>query len=251
MKRSALSIVLAATLVVAGTDPEGVSLSDLADELEQAIQDKDASRISNVAERVEGAVSADEQGEAADQLAVQLSKAAKVAKRDLDALEFVLEALGHLRSRKGAPTLKRFAFRKDAKDERAADLQALALVALGRMADSRQLRGIEDQTKNRNMTVAKGAYTSLVGYASANGKTRKRVAEILMKGLLNEYPRYSPSNGKYVSDEKRKRWSKLSGSIVRSLQAVCRQPTITSVDDWEQWWRENKRKTKSWRDERD
>ena len=111
---------------------------------------------------------------------------------------------GRLRSKKGIAALKRIAFQKKVKSDRKASLQAKALVALARSVDPKQIAAFKDQAGNRNAVVAAAAYKSLGMYGTASGKTRRRVAEILMKRISGEFPRFSIGNGKRVSPAKRR-----------------------------------------------
>ena len=240
-----MMILLAAAVVAAEDQDLDKQLTALA----AANGAKDIAQITKLAKEVAASEKA-KAGEPEDRMAAELSKSLSICKKDYDALETVIDALARLRSKKGLSSLKRIAFKKKVKDERLASVQAQALIAVGALADPKQLDGIEDQTKNRSITIARGAYLSLKPYGESKGKIRRRVAEILMKRMQAEYPRFQPG-GKRVSKEKYARWGKLSSSIVSSLQSVCRQPLIVSPDDWDEWWRDNKKRTKVWRNDKE
>ncbi|NJN14242.1 MAG: hypothetical protein HC813_00850, partial [Planctomycetes bacterium] len=55
--------------------------------------------------------------------------------------------------------------------------------------------------------------------------------------------------GGTVSAEQQERFNQLKSSIVASMQALCRQPTINDVENWREWWRENKKRRDAWKDE--
>ena len=74
----------------------------------------------------------------------------------------------------------------------------------------------------------------------------KQVAELLMKRLDSEYP--TASSGGNISAEAQERWGKLQEIIVKSLQAVCRETTIIDIENWREWWKDNKRNAKRWKD---
>jgi hypothetical protein len=118
------------------------------------------------------------------------------------------------------------------------------------MADPRQIDPIGDQCKNRSLPVAKAAYEAFKHYGTAKGKTRKRCAEVLMKRLEAEKPSSGgQQGGGSVSQEAQERWQQLANVIVSSMQAVCHEPTINDVENWREWWKENKRRAGAWKDQ--
>ncbi|MGH7162475.1 MAG: HEAT repeat domain-containing protein [Planctomycetota bacterium] len=179
----------------------------------------------------------------ADALAEELVKS--LAFKDDDVKSKVVQTLGELRSKKAAGALKRIIAKKT-KDEREEELVAKAVLSLGMLADPANLKDFEDAAKNRSVPIAKAAYEALKRYGTAKGKVRKDVAEMLMKRLDAEYPSSGGQQGKSVGEEAQKRWTAVSGLIVASLQSVCRQTTITDVENWREWWKENKKKP--WKD---
>ena len=50
--------------------------------------------------------------------------------------------------------------------------------------------------------------------------------------------------------EAQKRWEQLSPVIVQSMQSICRQPTINDIENWREWWKENKKDPRAWKDEK-
>ena len=248
MQRRVLAAILATTIAAGHVAADEAALTKLLGDLTAANEARDIGKITGLLKKIQEAGKDSKEREAVDALAAELAKSLKVCKRDFNALRDVIEALGDLRSKKGESALKRIAFKKDAKDEQAEDLQSTALVALGKTANTRLLNGIADQTKNRKNTIARGAYTALGSYGTTSGKTRKKVAEVLMKRLQGEYP--SRGGGKRVSPVKRQRWRELAQTIIRSLQKVCHQPEINDVANWKQWWKENKANRKAWKDKK-
>jgi len=181
-----------------------------------------------------------------DALAVELAKSLQL--KDLDLQKKVLETFAELRSKKAAGALKRIAFDKKVEGEKEEEVKAKALVAIGTLRDPGNIEAIVDAAKDRSVIVAKGAYEALKSYATAKGAVRHDVAEHLMKRLDAEYP--AAPDGKKVGEEARKRWAEVSPLIVAALQAVCRQDTIVEIDNWREWWKENKKNPKAWKDEK-
>lgn len=186
----------------------------------------------------------------AETLAKELADSFKAAKGNWGTLTTVVQALGELRTKDGAKTLKKMAFqKKKAKDEQEEKLQAAAIVALGKMAEPRDISGFEEISKSDNKLIAKAAYEALGCYGTAKAKIRKQCAEALMKRLEMEYPSSGGQGGKSVSAEKQERWGEVSPVMVNSMKALCREATINDIDNWREWWKENKKK--SWKDDDD
>ena len=110
------------------------------------------------------------------------------------------------------------------------------------------MKSFEDFTKHRSVAVAKAAYACFRHYGPAKGKGRKGIAEILMKRLSAEKPAAGQS-GK-VSAAQQERGEKLEKVIVASMQAICRQDTINDIENWREWWKENKRNREVWKDKK-
>jgi hypothetical protein len=176
----------------------------------------------------------------------ELAKSLKVCKGNWGHLRKIVLALGEFRSKKGASTLKRIAFQKNARSEDEESLQAAAIDAIAMARDPRYLNGLAEMCKHKSRLTAKAAYRAFRHYGPAQGKTRRKVAQILMKRLDMEYP--SSSSGKSASQEKQDRWAELSPVIVETMQAICRIATITDIDTWREWWKENGDKAKTWKD---
>jgi hypothetical protein len=68
-----------------------------------------------------------------------------------------------------------------------------------------------------------------------------------MKRLDMEYPSSGGQGNKSVSAEKQARWTEVSPAMVGSMKALCREATINDIDNWREWWKENKKKP--WKDE--
>ena len=179
-------------------------------------------------------------------LAKELGGSFKVCKGNWGTLKKIAEALGELRSKSGAKALKKYAFLKKAKNEDEEGLQAAAVLAIGKMADPKLIDRIGDTCKSKSVHVAKAGYQAFQGYGTAKGKVRKKCAELLMKRIDMEFPSNAP--GKSVSAEAQERWQQLSSVIVASMQVICREPTINDVPNWREWWKENKGRSKSWKD---
>ena len=183
--------------------------------------------------------------EKADLIAKELADSIKVAKGNWGTLTVIVQALGELRTKDGAKALKKLATKRRVKDEQEEKLQAVALVGLGKFADPRDIGTFEDMSKSDNRAIAKAAYEALGFYGTAKAKVRKQAAETLMKRLEMEYP--AAASGKNVSAEKQERWGEVSPIMVTSMKAICREPTINDIDNWREWWKENKKK--SWKDD--
>jgi hypothetical protein len=186
----------------------------------------------------------------AEGLAAELGTSYKLCKGNWGQLRKIMAALGELRAKKGLNVLKRVAFQRDPDSEDEATLQAAAIDAIGMYRDSRYISKLEDQCKSRNNVVAKAAYAAFRHYGPSRGKTRKKIAEILMKRMEMEYPSSGGQSGATVSAEKQERWRELSPVIVQTMQAICRMPTVNDVENWREWWKENKRHSDAWKDDK-
>jgi hypothetical protein len=69
-----------------------------------------------------------------------------------------------------------------------------------------------------------------------------------MKRMDAEHPNAAPGGGG-VSAEAQERWNKLQSTVVATMQAVCRQATINDIENWHEWWRENRKNPKAWKDD--
>jgi len=184
-----------------------------------------------------------------DALAAELVKGLGVAKDagDHDLHRKVVDCLADLRSKKSAGALKKLAFAKKPKDEKEEELKARAILALAALRDPGLSDDIAEEMKDRSVVVAKAASEALRQYATAKGNLRQKIAELLMKRLDAEYPAAGQS-GK-VSEDQRKRFNELSPVLVATMQAICRQTTIVEVENWREWWKENKKNPKAWKDD--
>jgi len=227
--------------------PDGIKL--LAD-LTKANADKDTGLLDLLLKSIRDLAESSKDQEVLDQIAAELTKSLKVAKGNFGTQRSILEVMGVLRSKKCLSSLKKFAFRKKAKDVEAQALQACALLSIGKYRDPKMIGALEDETKNRNLPVANAAYEAFQEYGASPGKVRKQVAELLMKRLDSEYPSQGKQGSGGTSAEAQERWKKLQETIVKSLQAVCRETTIIDIENWREWWKENKRNAKIWKDKK-
>jgi hypothetical protein len=186
----------------------------------------------------------------AEGFASELAKSYRVCKGNWGHLRKIMTALGELRAKKGLSVLKRVAFQRDADSEDEATVQAAAIDAIALYRDTRMIGKLEDQCKNRNNIVAKAAYAAFRHYGPEKGKVRKKIAEVLMKRLEMEYPSSGGQSGASVSAEKQARWQELSPVIVTTMQAICRMNTINDIENWREWWKENKRHSDAWKDDK-
>lgn len=186
-------------------------------------------------------------------MATELAAAIKHSKGNWGTLNAIVEALGELRSKEGVKTLKKLAFKKEAKDESEEKVQATAIVALSKYADPKEIEAFGEMGQNKSVAIAKAAYTAFASYEAAKGKVRRQCAEVLMKRLDAEYPSSGggQGGGGGASKEKQERWADLSPVIVTSMKALCREATINDIENWREWWKENKKnpKANAWRDE--
>jgi len=219
----------------------GEAMKLLAD-LQAANVAKDVAKVGSLCDPVAALGKTLKSGAEADLLAEELSKS--LAFREEDLKEKVIKTLGELRSRKSSAGLKRVIGKK-AKTEREEAIVGKAIEALAMAADPGDVDYLADFMKEQSLVVAKAAAGCFKGYQTAKAKTRKQIAEHLMKRLEGEYPSSGGQGGK-VSAEQQKRWNELSSPLVSSLQAVCHQPTITDAAHWREWWKDNKKKP--WRD---
>jgi len=187
-------------------------------------------------------------------MATELATAIKHSKGNWGTLNAIAEALGELRSKDGAKTLKKLALKKEAKDESEERLQATAIVALSKYADTKEIEAFGEMGQSKSVLVAKAAYTAFGSYGTAKGKVRRTCAELLMKRLDAEFPSSGgQGGGGGVSKEKQERWAEVSPAIVTSMKALCGPDTQTlnDVENWREWWKENKKnpKASAWKDE--
>ncbi len=186
-------------------------------------------------------------------MAIELATAIKHSKGNWGTLTAIVEALGELRSKEGMKTLKKLAFKKEAKDESEEKLQAAAIVAFSKYADPKEIEPFGEMGQSKSVIIAKAAYQAFASYEPAKGKVRRQCAEILMKRLDAEYPSSAggQGGGGGTSKEKQERWADVSPAIVTSMKALCREATINDIDNWREWWKENKKnpRANAWKDE--
>ena len=215
--------------------------------LNKANAEKDVTGIGLLLRDISEIGQTSKSAEEVDPLAAALVASLKIAKGNLGTTKKILTALGELRSKTGAKALGRIAFKKKTKNPDEEDMQAAAVLAIAKMRDTKLIKKIADVTKHRRNHVAKSAYESFKEYGPSKARVRKNVAEILMKRLEAEYPSAGGQGSGNVSKEAQERWAQLQTPIVNSLQAVCRQDTINDIENWREWWKENKRG--KWKDD--
>ncbi|MHC4818810.1 MAG: hypothetical protein ACYTF8_12225 [Planctomycetota bacterium] len=229
---------------------EEVDPARLLMELTAANKAKDPGKIGTLLKGIGEVGKSSKDQKAIDALAKELAVSFKVCKGNWGTLRGIADTLGELRSKNTVKTLKRYAYQKKARDENYESIQIRSLLAIGKMADPKQIEPLGDQCKNRKLPIAKAAYEAFKHYGTAKGKTRKRCAEVLMKRLEAEKPSSGgQQGGGTVSQEAQERWQQLANVIVASMQAVCHEPTINDVENWREWWKENKRRSGAWKDE--
>ncbi len=217
-------------------------------DLEAAVEAKDAAKIGALLPGITEVGRTSKAEAEIDGFASLLLKGLALAKDadDHDLQRKVIDCLGELRSKKSAGALKRLAFAKKTKDEKEEELKARAILAVSTLRDVGLSDDIAEEMKDRSVVVAKAACEALRHYDTAKGSLRLKVAELVMKRLDAEYPAAGQS-GK-VSEEQRKRWNELSPAMLATMQAICRQPTIVEIENWREWWKENKKSPKAWKD---
>ncbi|MCZ6785802.1 MAG: hypothetical protein O7E54_01425 [Planctomycetota bacterium] len=228
------------------SDIDGVKL------LNQIVQANEARDITELAGLMEDVVTFAKAATApaqVDPIAAELRKSLKAAKGNHGTQRKIITALGELRSKNGTKILKRIAFQKKARDENAEELQAIAILAISVQRDPKMIAKLADQMKSRSLVIAKAGMACFKNYGPSKGKTRRNIAELLMKRMEAERP--AKGQGGKVSGEAQKRWQALAPVIVESMQSICRESTITDVENWRQWWKEigKNRKSSPWRDE--
>jgi len=181
-------------------------------------------------------------------LGKELTSSYKIAKGNWGTMRKILDTLGELRSKKALSALKKVAYAKKVKDDDHETLQIHAIGAIGAYADSKQIDSLVDMTKNTNTKIAIAAYSAFKNYGVAKGKDRKKVAEELMKRLESENPYTTSSSGNNPGAAAIERWGLVQKPVVDSMQAVCREATINDLDNWREWWKENKKNRKAWKD---
>ena len=218
----------------------------LLNELTNANSEKDVGRLDLILKSIRDLAESSKDQELLDQIAKELTKSIKFSKGNFGTQRAIIDTMGGLRSKKCLSALKKFAFKKKTKSVEEEALQARALIAVGKYREPKMIGSLEDAAKNRSVTVAMAAYEAFGEYGSSPGKVRKQVAELLMKRLDSEYP--TASSGGNISAEAQERWGKLQETIVKSLQAVCHESTIIDIENWREWWKDNKRNAKRWKD---
>ena len=250
MKYVAMTLLILASLVSAvSADETGPDTAKLLNDLTAANAAKDVTQISALLPAITDAARRAKDVKLLDPLAKELVTSYKLAKGNWGTMRKTLDALGELRSKKGLSLLKKVAFQKKAKNDDYLKLQIHAIAAIGKFGESKLIDPLIDQTKNRENKIAIAAYETFRHYGIAKGRTRKKVAEELMKRLEaeNPYSTSSNSNAGPVGEEKKKRWTQIQKPVVTSLQAVCHEDTINDLDNWREWWKENKKSRTVWK----
>ena len=248
MKTITVLLLFAAALSWAQDDERADPLKVLSD-LMKANAAKDVGTIDMLMKSVIEVGQTSKSAGEVDPIAKELAIAFKLAKGNTGVERKIIKAMGELRSRKTLGVLKRWAFRKKVKNEDQEALQVEAIGAIALLRDPKLVDKMGDVSESRSVPIAKAAYASLKHYGTSKGKVRKRVAELLMKRLDAEKPSQA-KGGKRIGPEAQERWRKLERVMVESMQAVCRQDTINDIENWREWWKENKKNPKAWKDEK-
>ncbi|MHC4225517.1 MAG: hypothetical protein ACYSX0_09465 [Planctomycetota bacterium] len=226
----------------------GPSPIKLLSDLQMANASKDATQIGFLLKKIKELGQQSKDAAEVDPIAKELLTSAKICKGNQGTLIQILETMGELRSKVTAGALKKKAFKKKAKTIEDEAIQATAIVALCRLRDTKNINGVADMTKSRSNIVAKAAYEGFREYGSCKGKVRKNIATIIMKRMDAEYPSAGGQGSGKISGAQQERWGQLSPVIVKTMQVLCRQPTINDIDNWREWWREFKGDRKTWKD---
>lgn len=248
MKYVPILLILAASLVRA-EDGQPVDVAKLLTDLSVANAIKDTGKIDLLLKDVIEAGQTSKETAVLEAIAKELNTSWKVVKGNWGTMGKIIEAQGYLGQKPGLKLLKKIALQKKAKTSDDEVLQGKALLSLGMYRDPRNVDKIADMCKHKSMEVAKAAYQAYKHYGPAKGKVRKKCAEVLMKRLDMEYPSAGGQGSGNVSAEQQERWAQLSPIVIESMQAVCRQPTINDINNWREWWKENKKSRDAWKDE--
>ena len=248
MKAVTIALLFAAALSWAQDDKPTDPLKVLSD-LMKANAEKDVGTIDTLMKSVIEVGQTSKSPEEVDPIAKELAISFKLAKGNPGIERKIIKAMGELRSRKTLGVLKRWAFRKKVKNEDQESLQVAAIDAIGLLRDPKLVDKIGDVSKSRSVNIAKAAYASLKNYGPSKGRVRRKIAELLMKRLSAEKPSTGQQGGS-VSKEAQARWQKVERVMVESMQAVCREDTINDIENWREWWKENKRNPKTWKDKK-
>jgi len=248
MKYVAMTLLLAASIVSA--DETGPDAAKLLNDLTAANAAKDVTAISSLLKPISEMALRAKDTKLLDPFAKELVASYKLSKGNWGTMRQILDVLGDLRSKKGLSLLKKTAFQKKVKNDDFLKLQIHAIAAIGKFGESKYIDALIDETKKRETKIALAAYESFKSYGTAKGKARKRVAEELMKRLEAENPYKTSGNANAgpVGAEQIKRWGEISKPVVAALQAVCREDTINDLDNWREWWKENKKSRTAWKD---
>ena len=66
----------------------------------------------------------------------------------------------------------------------------------------------------------------------------------------NPYSRGKNSNAAVAGEAAKKRWAEVQPPVVTAMQAVCHESTINDLDNWREWWKENKKSKTVWKDKK-
>ncbi|MHC4952423.1 MAG: hypothetical protein ACYTGZ_00910 [Planctomycetota bacterium] len=245
-----LALLLLATAVPAQDESKEPDPAKILNDLTAANAAKDVTMISGLLDGISHVGKTAKDNKLTDPLAKELVVSFKLCKGNWGTLRKILDAMGDLRSKKSLSLLKKTAFQKKTKSEDYEKLQIHAIAALGAYQESKLIDPIGDQTKHKSTKVAAAAYAAFKNYGASKGKVRKKVAELLMKRLESEYPFSTSPDGNAPGAEAQKRWGELQKPIVASLQAVCHETTINDIENWREWWKENKKSSKTWKDKK-
>ena len=251
MKFAWIALLFIVTMPVASAqDAKAPDGAQLLNDLTAANKEKDSTVIAALVPKIAEYGKAAKDKKVIDGLAKELTTSYKVCKGNWGTLRGILDTLGTLRSSKGESLLKKAAFMKDADNEDQISIQVHGLHAIGQFADKKYVDKIVDASKSRENKIAIAAYETLKNYGIAKGKVRKEVAENLMKRIEAEYPYTTNANSTNPGEAAIKRWGEVQKPIIAALQSVCHESTIADIDNWREWWKENKKNAKRWKDKK-
>ncbi|MEM8883466.1 MAG: hypothetical protein AAGD14_05325 [Planctomycetota bacterium] len=249
MKYAPLALVL--LLVAPAVAQEEPDPAQILKDLTAANKEKDLTVAAALIDQIAELAKSSKDQKALEPLAKELTKTFKLAKGNWGTKRKILDTLGALRAKGGLSLLKKTATMKDPKTDDFVSLKVQALLALGQFADSKLVDTILDQSKDREVKVAEAAYTAMAGYGVAKGKVRRKAAEGLMKRIEAEYPYTTGgTNSKNPGEAAIKRWDTLRKPIIDALQAVCHENTINDINNWREWWKENKKNARAWKNKK-
>jgi hypothetical protein len=154
-----------------------------------------------------------------------------------DAHGTAVSTLSELNDSKGAyKQLKKYV--PGPKEEKMSDLGGQVLGAVARLAPDGALGALYDLAEKAKDWDAGAAAIIALGHY---GKSKKRVD--VLETLIKLVGRFKPSQGAEtnIGEATLKRWEKLSGPLILSLNRLTGQK-VRDPDEWLQMWKENKKR---------